>query len=310
VRSCQVSARKSALQDYNAQVVAVVQQSDQTGRTFFSVLTSGGNVHSEQTSLNQARDSADAELSHARGLSVPDQVKQAQTYLLLSLQMRRDAIANVAQNIQPALASTTSKDAVSAIATEMARLYASDAVYKDYAVPLILGALKSSGIAVTGPNAAQVEPTQFLPDIRWMTPPFVAAQLHATLPSSSSTSTKKAAPGSHGHQLLSVSVAGTTLTPGTTSTLSASPAPTFTLNFTNTGQNQETNVVCKVAVSGTPVSGQTVVPQTTPGQQTSCNVPLSTAAPSGTYTVTATIERVPGELSVQRNSQSFQITFK
>jgi archaellum component FlaF (FlaF/FlaG flagellin family) len=105
-------------------------------------------------------------------------------------------------------------------------------------------------------------------------------------------------------------VAGTTLTPGASATLPASPPATFTLNFTNTGQNQETNVVCKVTVSGTPVSGQTVVPQTTPGQQTSCNVPLSTAPPTGTDTVTATIERVPGELSVQRNSQSFQITFK
>ena len=310
VHSCQVSARNSALQDYNANVVAVMQQSNATGRTFFSVLTSGGNVHSEQTSLNQARDSADTELGHARGFSVPDQVKLAQTYLLLTLQMRRDAIANVAQNIQPALASTTSKDAVSAIATEMARLYASDAVYKDYTVPLTLGALKSAGIAVTGPNAAQVEPTQFLPDIRWTTTTFVAGELHATLPASSSTSNKKASPGPHGHQLLSVTVAGSTLTPGASATLSASPPPTFTLNFTNTGQSQETNVVCKVTVSGTPVSGQTTVPQTTPGQQTSCNVPVSTAPPTGTYTVTATIERVPGELSVQRNSQSFQITFK
>jgi archaellum component FlaF (FlaF/FlaG flagellin family) len=311
VHSCQVSARNSALQDYNANVAAVVQQSNATGRTFFSVLTTGGNVHSEQTSLNQARDSADSQLRHARGLSVPDQVKQAQTYLLLALTMRRDAIRNVAQNIQPALASATSKDAVSAISTEMARLYASDAVYKDYTVPQILGALKSAGIAVTGPNAVAPEAGQFLPDIRWMTPAFVAAQLHANYPSSSSTtSNKKPAAGSHGHQLLSVSVAGTTLTAGASSTLTASPPPSFTLNFTNTGQNQETNVVCQVTVSGTPVSGQTTVPQTTPGQQTSCNVPLTTAPPTGTYTVTARIERVPGELSVTRNSQSFQITFK
>ena len=280
VHSCQVSARNSALQDYNANVVAVVQQSNATGRTFFSVLTSAGNVHSKQTSLNQARDSADTELSRARGFSVPDQVKLAQTYLLLTLQMRRDAIANVAQNIQPALASTTSKDAVSAIATEMARLYASDVVYKDYTVPLILGGAEigrhrghrpQRGAGRTGPVPAR-HPLDD-PDLR-------GRELHATLPASSSTSNKKPAPGPHGHQLLSVSVAGTTLTPGASATLTASPPPTFTLNFTNTGQSQETNVVCKVTVTGTAVSGQTTVPQTTPGQQTSCNVPLSTAPPS------------------------------
>ena len=309
VHSCQVSARKSALQDYNANVVAVVQQSEGTARTLFSVLTSAANVHSKQTSLNQGRDSADQELSKAKGFSVPDQVKQAQSDLLLVLQMRRDAIGNIAQNIQPALASATSKDAVNAIATEMARLYASDVLYKDYTVPQILGALKSNGIAVSGPNAAQVEPGQTLPDIRWMTPSFAAAQLHATSATSTPTSNKKPAPGTHGHRLISVSVNGTALTAGGSSTVPASPAPTFTLTFQNTGSNPETNVVCQVTVTSG-VSGQTTVPQTTPGQQSSCNVPLSTAPPTGTYTVTARIERVPGELSVTRNSQTFQITFK
>ncbi len=309
VHSCQVSARNSALQDYNANVVAIAQKSNATGRTFFSVLTGGGTPHSKQTSLNEARDSADAQLTQAKGFSVPDQVKQAQTYLLLLLQMRRDALANVAQNIQPALASSTSKDAVSAISTEMARLYASDVLYTDYTVPQVLGALKSAGIAVSGPNAAQVEPGQFLPDIRWMTPTFVASQLHATYPSSGSgSSNAKPAPGSHGHHLISVSVNGTALTDGGSATIAASPPPTFTLNFQNTGQNQETNVVCQVTVTSG-VSGQTTVPTTTPGQQTSCNVTLTSAPPSGTYTVTARIERVPGEVSVTRNSQTFQITF-
>jgi hypothetical protein len=309
VHSCQVSARKSALQDYNANVVAVAQQSNATGRTFFSVLTASGNAHSKQTSLNQARVSADQELSKAKGFSVPDQAKTAQTNLVLALTMRRDALRDVAQNIQPALASSTSKDAVATIATEMARLYASDVLYKDYTLPAVLGALKSAGVAVTGPNAAQVEPGQFLPDIRWMTPTFVAAQLHATSATTGTTSNKKPAPGPHGHRLISVTVNGTTLTSGASATVSASPPPTFTLNFQNTGQSQETNVVCQVTVTSG-VSGQTVVPQTTPGQQTSCNVPLSTAPPSGTYTVTARIERVPGEVSVTRNSQTFQITFK
>jgi hypothetical protein len=310
VHSCQVSARKSALQDYNANVVSVMQQSVATAKTFFSVLTSTGTVHSKQTSLNQVRDAADQQLSKAKGFSVPDQVKAAHTNLELTLQMRRDAYRNVAANIQPALASSTSKDAVDAIATEMARLYASDVLYKDYTLPQILGALKSNGVAVTGPNAVQVVSGQTLPDIRWMSPTFVAAQLHATLPNSGSTSPNhRPAPGTHGHRLVSVSVNGTALTDGGSATVPASPVPTFTLNFDNTGSNTETNVVCQVTVT-TGVSGQTTVPQTTPGQQSSCNVPLSSAPPSGTYSVTARIERVPGEVSVTRNSQTFSITFK
>ena len=310
VHSCQVSARNSALTDYNANVVALAQKSNSTSRTFFSVLTTSGNAHSKQTSLNQAHDSATAELNQAKGFNVPDQVKDAQTDFVLALRMRSDALGDVAANIQPALASSTSQDAVSAIATDMARLYASDVLYKSYTLPAVLAALKSAGIAVTGPNAAQVEPGQFLPDIRWMTPTFVAAQLHATLPSSSSSSSsnKKPAAGTHGHHLVSVSVNGTALTDGGSASIVASPPPTFTLNFQNTGSNQETNVVCKVTVTAG-VSGQTTVPQTNPGQQSSCNVTLNSAPPSGTYSVSATIERVPGEVNVTRNTQTFSLTF-
>ena len=72
VHSCQVSARNSALKDYNSNVVALIQQSNATGRQFFTVLTSGASPHSLQTSLNEARQSAASQLSHAQGLSVPD----------------------------------------------------------------------------------------------------------------------------------------------------------------------------------------------------------------------------------------------
>ena len=82
---------------------------------------------------------------------------------------------------------------------------------------------------------------------------------------------------------------------GSTNSIPASPAPTFTLNFTNSGQNTENNVICKVTVAGSSVSGQTIVPQTTAGESTSCQVTLSSAPPKGSATLTATIVPVPGE---------------
>ncbi len=306
VHSCQVNARNSALKDYNGNVVAVIQQSNATGRQFFAVLTGGGNPHNLQTSINEARGSADNELSRARSFSAPSQVGQAQQNLVLTLRMRRDGIANVSQDILQALNGPTSKDAVTAIATEMARFYASDALYKDYTVPLVLGALKAAGIAIGGANGQPVESGQFLPDIRWIQPTFVAAQLHVSYQGSS---TGKIAPGLHGHALNSVSVSGTTLQTGSTNTLPASPPATFTLNFTNTGQHIETNVVCRVTISGLSVKGQTTVPQTTPNQQTSCDVPLSSAPPAGSYTVTAQVVPVPGEKNAANNSLSFPVTF-
>jgi archaellum component FlaF (FlaF/FlaG flagellin family) len=113
----------------------------------------------------------------------------------------------------------------------------------------------------------------------------------------------------HGHELNSVSAGGNTLDPSSTNTLSANPPATFTLTFTNTGQNTETNVTCKVSVSGTNVSGQAAVPQTQAGQQYTCQVPLSSAPAAGNYTVTATVQPVAGEKNVANNTMSFPVTF-
>jgi hypothetical protein len=204
--------------------------------------------------------------------------------------MRRDALANLAGRIRSALRTSTSKDAIEAIAAEMARFYASDVLYRDYTLPIILGALYAAGGEVGGVDGVSIEGGQFVPNVQWLTPDYVAVELGVRLPARSG----KPAPGIHGHRMDSVSVGATTLQTGATNTVPASPTPTFTCTFTNDGQNTETNVVVKVSVSGTSVSGQAIVPQTTPGEQATAQVTLN-SPPRGTYTVTATVEQVPGE---------------
>lgn len=309
VHSCQVSARNSALKDYANGVSSLVAQSNQTGDQLFRQLSSGGasgRGTALQTQINQTRLRADTDLSHAKGLSVPDEMRPADQNLLLTMQMRRDGIANVAQEIQPALGTSTSKDAINAIASNMARFYASDVVYKGYTTPLIASALNGAGIGVGGTNGVQIEGGQFLPDIQWLTPAFVASKLG----SQAATSTTKPTPGLHGHSLDSVSVNGTTLQTGSTNTLTANPPPKFTLSFTNTGQNTEHGVICKVSVSGSNASGQTTASQTTAGQSTTCDVPLSSAPPAGSYTVTATVQPVPGEKNASNNTMTFPVSFQ
>ena len=309
VHSCQVSARNSSLKDYSNNVASLIQQSDQTGTQLCGQLSSGGgsgNATNRQNQINQTRVNADSQLSHARSLDVPDEMKSAQQNFVLTLQMRRDGIANIAQKIQPALGNSTGKDATNAIAAEMARFYASDVLYKDYTVPLVVAALHAADIAVGGNNGQPVEAGQFLPDVGWLTASFVASKLG----SPGAPPAGKPAPGTHGHSLDSVSVGSTTLQSGSTNTVPANPAPTFTLHFTNTGQNTEKNVTVKVTVSGTGVSGQATVPQTTPGQQATGQVTLNSVPPTGTHTVTATVVPVPGEKNVANNTQSFPVTFQ
>jgi hypothetical protein len=313
VNSCETSARNSALKDYNNSVASLNARSVQTGANFFSVLSGGtSDPTSLQQHLNQAVTDASTELNDAKALSVPDEVKGAHQNFVTALQMRKDGMANIASQVGPALQSQTSKDAIDTIAAEMARFYASDVLYKDYSVPQIVGALRAAGIAVGGLGGQQLNSSQFLPSIAWLDPNNVAAQLHVSLPSTHTpgTSTARAAPGIHGHAMQSVSVGGTPLQTLGTNTIPASPPPTFSCVFTNDGQNTETNVVVKVTVGGTAISGQTVVPQTMPGQQYTAQVVLGSSPRRGTYMVTAAVEHVPGETSFTHNSKTFQITFQ
>lgn len=311
VNSCQVSARNTALKDYNNNVASLNQQSVSTGATFFQLLSGGtSNPTSLQTHLNQAVGDAANQLKSAKGMNVPDEVKEAHQNFVLALQMRHDGMLNIANDVQPALQQQTSKDAVNAIAAEMARFYASDVLYKDYSVPLIIGALRAAGITVEGLGGQQINSGQFLPDVRWLTPSYVASQLHVTQPASSNGNNPKPAPGVHGHAMQSVTVAGTALQSGGSATIAASPPPTFTCVFTNDGQDTETNVTVKVTVQGTSVSGQTIVPQTIPGHQYTAQVTLDASPPKGTHSVSATIEKVPGETITTHNTQTFQITFQ
>ncbi len=167
--------------------------------------------------MNQSAADAATELSEAKGISVPDELKGAQQYFVSALQMRADGTKNIAGQVQPALQSQTSKDAVNTIAAEMARFYASDVLYKNYTVPQIIGALHAANITVGGAGGQQVNSSQFLTSIDWLDPTKVADQFHVSVPA---THPAHIAPGVHGHAMQTVSVGGTALSTSSTSRLS------------------------------------------------------------------------------------------
>jgi hypothetical protein len=305
VHSCQVSQRNSSLKDYSNSVATLVAKSNQTGHTLFNELSGASGSSSAtnlQTEVNQTLQETRSQLNQAKALDVPNEMKVAQQDLLLTLQMRRDGVNNIAGQVQQVLSKAASADAAKSIAAEMARLYASDVVYTDYTAPTIVSVLHGNGI-----YGQPIASGQFVTDIQWLQPAFVASKFGAALPS---TQNGKPAPGIHGHAMQSCNVNGTPLVVGGTNTLPANPPPTFSCTFTNDGQNNETNVVVKVQVSSTSVSGQTVTPQTMPGHQYTAQVQLNSAPPAGSYTVTATVEKVPGETSTTHNTLTFPVTFR
>jgi len=322
VKGCVDSRREAALKDYNRSVRTLTEQSrSDLSKQFFDALrgASSGEPTQVQETLSQLRSVADEELTQAERLDPPDAMKGAQSNLELLLSLRRDAVAKVADEIQTALGGTAgSGNAVEAIAAQMQAFNASDVIYSQRVAPLILKGLKDDGIAASydGSAGEQVQPyASFLPDnggISWMSPDYVAQQLGAST-SSNGRPSGTPTPGLHGHQLDSVSVNGVDLTTSGSNRIPATPPPTFTVNFTNGGENDETNVKVTVEVTGggAPIRAQTIVANTTAGQAATASVTLrqspSTAGPS---TIRVTIAPVLGEGNTDNNTATYPALFE
>lgn len=312
VSSCDSSARRSALENYGDNVNTIINKSDATSATLFHALSgaNSGNASSVSQSVAEARQSAEQVLSQAEHLSVPSAVRQANSRLVLVLQLRVDGLANITNEIGAALGNSANQQAVQQITAQMARFYASDVLYKSYVVPEIVEALHADNITVGGQDGTPINGGQFLPSITWLQPSSVGAALGVPVSSKSGTgSGATKVTGLHGDSINSVSVDGVALTSAGNS-IAASPPPTFAISFTNGGNFTETDVGCKVTVTGTSVEGTAVVPSIAKGATATCNVTLRSAPPAGNYNVVATVEKVPGETNMSNNTLSYPVTFK
>jgi hypothetical protein len=321
VKGCVDNRREAALKDYNRSARTIVEHSrSAVSKPFFDALgTAGGQDQQQvQETINQLKIVADEDLSQAERLDAPDAMKSAQTDLELVLSLRRDGVAKVADEIQTALGGTAGAGtAVEAIAGQMQAFNASDVLYSQRVAPLILKGLKDDGIAASydGTAGEQVLPyANFLPDaggISWMSPDYVAQQLGATTSNGRPSGTPT--PGLHGHQLDSVSVGGVDLATDGSNRIPASPPPTFVVNFTNGGENDETNVKVTVEItgSGAPIRAQTIVPTTTAGQAATANVTLrQSPSTSGPATIRVTIAPVLGEEKTDNNTATYTALFE
>jgi hypothetical protein len=298
IKSCQDSARISGLKDYNNSVSTLIGESDSIGSSVFGALNaigSSGGAQAVEGTLATLLGKARQRLAEAEALSVPGEMTAAQQNVVLSLKMRRDGIDVIANEIQPATATTASRDAITKIASGMARFYASDVVYKAYAVPEIAGALNGAGITVGGSNGEVINGGQFLSDLGWLQTSYVAAKLGAQVPGSPQLSVS----------LTQAAVGTNTMVSGVTNHVQASPPPTFTLSVTNTSHRTETGIPCSVSLNGANITGTSTITSLAAGQSTTCDVTLPSSPSKQVWQITALV----GTSANAKNSLNFPVQF-
>lgn len=313
IGACQRSRKKNAFRNYNRDVGALLQESDQERSELFNLLSNpSGNAANPVDVTNNAngvRVQAEQLVDRANGVSHPGELNGAQRYLQETLTFRRDGIANIATQLRTALGDQGRGGAVNAIAAQMRNFDASDVIYSQRFVPEFEQQLKKQNLL----NEVQIPKSAFLPDIEWLRPTVVADRI-ARIRGGGSTATGPATPGLHGTSLNSVVVkpGGQTLSTTQAVAIPASTNTSFDVNVTNGGTNNEANVTVRIQITGggKPITVEQKISNFAKGTTQTVNVALAQTPPKGQpVKINVNVLPVPGEKKVDNNKATYPAIF-
>jgi hypothetical protein len=309
VHGCLSSRHKAALRDYNTRVASIVSDNNASviAPLFQDLGHSNGSAGPLVQNLQAVEQVAFADAKRADALSAPSEMAHAQSNLELVLNLRAEAIANIAGQVTTALATTgngvAQQNAIDKITGQMQALLASDVIYSQRVIPQIKQALDDGGV-----SGQVIRESKSLNNFGWLDNAQVTTALGATV--TPRTPGGKLAPGPHGHGLTDVKINGTLLSTGGNNNVSAK-APIFTVDFANQGASNEVDVTVHVSITGPgkAIHLKKTLLQTKAGSPAQVNIPLTSTVPKGPVLVTVTIGKVRGEKDLANNHASYTVTF-
>jgi hypothetical protein len=299
VRGCLNARETRSFENYVADLTALTADSNSLSKSFFGRLEDPGSLTPLQfeAEVKADRGAAEGLFDRARSLSAPDQLSEAQSLVVLTFQLRRDALAVISDEISTAFARVGSDQADAAIAAQMKTLLASDVLY-GRAQTIIEQTLKQQGINATVPSSV------FLPSLSWLSVDTIKQALGQV------AGTEAATPGVHGLGLIQTTLLpdGTTLQEGSPATGTAAGAE-LEVQVQNQGESEETGVSVSYSIEGGG-SGQGTIDRIAPQETASVKIPIDPAPAAGdSDTITVKVEPVPGEQVTKNNEATYQVTF-
>ena len=310
IKGCRDSAREQAFRDYFRDVNGIIQQSNQESRALFTLLTKPGTQSAVQlaSNINGYRSEAAQLVDRAKGLSHPDELSTSSQRLVQVLELRRDGIAGVAEELPTALGDSGQAEAARRISVYMRNFLASDVVYTEQVVPTMRKPAKKEGLA----DELEIPKSHFLTDLGWLSPSTVADRIDRIR--SGGSGAAPTAPGIHGTGLGTVTVkpGGQTLQPGSAVQIKSAPNLSFDVQVMNQGENDEKDVPVKVSITGAgkPIVVQQRLDAISAGQSKIVSIPLAAAPQTGRpVTINVQILGVPGEKNLDNNKATFSAVF-
>jgi len=307
-RGCLDARKERAMEDYVRDANELVELSKAESGTLFDVLTAPSEEDQSVDRQNQANTlrAESANLAdRAHDLDVPDELSDAQRYFLEALELRRDGLAVVADQLPGALAQEERRSSTGRIAQMMQVFLASDVLLRSRYDLLLRDALEAENI--DDPEPAGQTALTFVEDTDWLDPDFVADQIAGIRGSGGS-----ATPGLHGNGLGTVSLAGVALTPGGNATVPLSSDAAFDIQVVNQGESTETDVTVtvKVGQGGDALDLEETIPEIAAGEAKPVSIPLSEQPPTGqNIPITVRVKPVPGEEVTDNNEAEFTVIF-
>lgn len=300
VRGCLEARSDRALRNYAQDVSTVMQESEQRGAEFFELVDNPGDSEQEfEQQVNSLRGASQSLLDRAESVGAPDQMRDAQSAVTLSLKLRRDALQVIAENAGAATADRETADAIEAITAQMGSLYASDILWTQVGSPEISSVLEDEDV-----DAPSLPAGNFMPE-----GPEATEYLDQTtiVEKLSGITGGEAAAGTHGLGLLQVDIGDVTLDPDVTTEV-PDDAREVAVEVQNQGEADESGIRVTVTLNGEELAK--TLEGLAPGESATVTLPISTLPQPGTEVqLDVQVEPVPGELDSENNQASYTVVF-
>jgi len=306
-KGCLDARKERAMEDYVRDANELLQLSEaQSGRLFGILSAPDGEEQSvdRQNQANELRVESETIVDRARDIDVPGELQEANDYFIESLELRRDGLAEVAEQLPDALADEERRTSTAQIAGVMHVLVASDVLLRSRYNPVLGAALAEADVSATRARRGQLT---FVEDPAWLDPDFVADQI-AGIRGTDGTTT----PGLHGNGLGTVSLAGVTLTPGGDATVQLTSDAAFDVQVVNQGDSTETDVTVTVSLGqgGDATELEDTITEIAAGELKTATIPLSGQPPTGqNVPITVRVQPVRGEEVTDNNEAEFTVIF-